>query len=312
VHRGFFASRTTAALTGDARGFSLIELLVSTAVLLLICGAATGAFKQLTSSQQTIWNRTEMHSGIRGMTELLEQEIGQAGSVPLPAGDAFTGAVAIGAGTVGLTSVTNIFVGEQLTIDAGPNAETVTVTAVNIIAKTISATFTLAHGVGAAVNVYGGFATGIVPDSLANGSTPTKLKLYGDVNGDGNLTYIEYTCDTVAGLLYRNAMPWNTVGKPAVTASQILVANILPNPGGTPCFAYQEQTVGLNTYVTDVAVTLTVQTQQADSVTQQFQTETKALLNVSPRNVFNTWQMASGGLANRIQPMPPSITLLLP
>ena len=56
--------------------------------------------------------------------------------------------------------------------------------------------------------------------------------------------------------------------------------------------------------MTDVAITLTVQTQLIDPVTEQFQTETKALLNVSPRNVFNAWAMASLGITDRIQPMP--------
>src|SRR5580765_3981926 len=39
---------------------------------------------QMSGSQKTIWNRTEMHSGIRGATELLQQEVGQAGRVTLP------------------------------------------------------------------------------------------------------------------------------------------------------------------------------------------------------------------------------------
>ena len=39
-----------------------------------------------------------------------------------------------------------------------------------------------------------------------------------------------------------------------------------------------------------------VQTQLIDPITQQKQTETKALLNVSPRNVFNVWQLASAGV----------------
>ena len=66
---------------------------------------------------------------------------------------------------------------------------------------------------------------------------------------------------------------------------------------------------GTNTYfVTDVAITLTVQTQLIDPVTKQFQTETKALLNVSPRNVFNAWQLAGLGIYERVQPIPPSVT----
>ena len=70
--------------------------------------------------------------------------------------------------------------------------------------------------------------------------------------------------------------------------------------------------VGANTFVLDVAITLTVQTQQIDPITRQYQTETKALLNVSPRNVFNVWQLASAGVSGRIQPMPPTVTTLLP
>ena len=42
-----------------------------------------------------------------------------------------------------------------------------------------------------------------------------------------------------------------------------------------------------------------------------FQKETKALLNVSPRNVFNVWQLAGLGMGYRVQPIPPSVTALL-
>ncbi len=90
----------------------------------------------------------------------------------------------------------------------------------------------------------------------------------------------------------------------------VILSNVQPNPpdpGTTPnapCFKYQEQTFAGLTYVIDVSVTLTVQTQNLDPQTHQFQRETKALLNVSPRNVFEGWQLASAGVANRIQPMP--------
>ena len=65
-------------------GFSLIELIVATAVLLIVSSIVTGALLQMTNSQRTIWNRTQMHSGIRGATELLQQEVGQAGRVSTP------------------------------------------------------------------------------------------------------------------------------------------------------------------------------------------------------------------------------------
>ena len=92
---------------------------------------------------------------------------------------------------------------------------------------------------------------------------------------------------------------------------QILLSNITRNPDGSPCFTYQMNRVDTTYFVTDVAITLTVQTQLVDPVTKRFQTETKALLNVSPRNVFNAWQLASLGIFERVQPTPPTITALL-
>src|SRR5438093_65903 len=65
-------------------GFSLIELLIAMGLLLAVSSIVTGALMQMTRSQLTIWNRTEMHSGIRGATELLQQEVGQAGRINTP------------------------------------------------------------------------------------------------------------------------------------------------------------------------------------------------------------------------------------
>jgi hypothetical protein len=69
--------------------------------------------------------------------------------------------------------------------------------------------------------------------------------------------------------------------------------------------------VGADTFVLDVAITLTVRTQVKDPITNRYQTETKALLNVSPRNVFNVWQLASAGVTGRVQPIPPTVNALL-
>ena len=55
-----------------------------------------------------------------------------------------------------------------------------------------------------------------------------------------------------------------------------------------------------------------MQTEDVDPVTGQFQTETKALLNVSPRNVLNVWSMASLGINSRVQPLPAVTQALLP
>jgi hypothetical protein len=46
-------------------------------------------------------------------------------------------------------------------------------------------------------------------------------------------------------------------------------------------------------------------------VTKRKQQETKALLNVSPRNVFNSWALAGMSYTDRIQSTPASVTALL-
>jgi hypothetical protein len=205
----------------------------------------------------------------------------------------------------------------MLTTLDGDAQESVRVASVNALASTITACFTNEHANGTVLAPLGGFATGIIPDTgMLNGSSGTVLKLYGDINSDGNMVYVEYVCDTAAHNLYRNVMPITAATKPAVTNSQILLSNIIDNPGGTPCFTYQTTTMTVQgtpfTFVLDVAVTLTVQTQQLDPITNTYQTETKALLNVSPRNVFNAWTLASIGYTDRIQSTPASVTNLLP
>ena len=66
-------------------GFSLIELLVATGILLIISSVVTSGLLQMTRAQRTISNRTDMHAGVRSATELLQQEVGQAGRITLPA-----------------------------------------------------------------------------------------------------------------------------------------------------------------------------------------------------------------------------------
>lgn len=294
------------------QGFTLIELIVSMLTLLVVSGTVTAALIQITNAELTLWNRTQMHSGVRGATELLQQEVGQAGRVALPAAATLAGGVAPGTSAVAVSSVAGMFVGEQLTVGTGASEETVTVTAVDSGGSQVTAAFALAHAGGEPVAVRGGFSSGVVPTTATNGSTAGVLKLFGDVNGDNTMVYVEYTCDTVNGYLYRNSMAYDAGTKPALGPALVLLDNLRANPGGTPCFTYQEEVVGASTYVIDVAITLTVQTQKVDPFTKQFELQTKALLNVAPRNIFNVWQLASAGVTNRIQPTPASVEALLP
>jgi len=315
-------------------GFSLLELLIALAVLVIVAGIVTSGMVQMMNAQGTINNRTEMHSSVRSATELLQQEIGQAGRVTLPPTNpnpTLTTAVAVPAGSpswtgaVGVSSTTGMFTGEQVVVDAGttfvgtqpfPNQETVTISA--LTPNGFTATFTNNHAVGAPLAVLGAFNAGIVPQAstpFANGSDGLHLKLFGDINGDGSIVIINYDCspnDAGTGTLTRSVTDWNSaVQGPTIT----LLGNLKKNPNNAACFLYQQQTVTINNaptvFVTDVSVTLTAQTQQKDPVTHNYQWETQALLNVSPRNIFDIWERASQGVYQRVQPVPNRVTNLL-
>jgi hypothetical protein len=305
--------------------------MVSLLVLFAVGSIVLSGMGQLLRTQGSIANRTEMHSSVRSATELLQQEIGQAGRMALGtatanvtlAANVVSGALptAISLNTTGNAPI-SLYPGEALTVDIGSNQETVTLaTGLNAAGTAI---FQLPHLAGVPVSALGAFATGIVPPTTApyaNGSTPTVLKLYGDINGDGNMVYVEYTCapgtTAAPGFLYRNQMPITQVGKPAVNNTMILLSNVLPNPNDAnnnpvPCFAYQVKPLGASFCVTDIAVTLTVQTQNKDLQTQQFQPETKALLNVAPRNIVEVYDTSNLVDSTRAQAMPATVTALLP
>src|SRR5438046_2192286 len=131
-------------------GFSLMELLVATGVLLAVSGMVTSALLQMVSSQRTIANRTDMHSGVRSATELLQQEVGQAGRIALTPTATLSGAVISGDPTAPLTDASGVFVGELLVVNAKGTVpisqeETVRVTAIS--GNTISVNYVTANGV---------------------------------------------------------------------------------------------------------------------------------------------------------------------
>src|SRR5579859_2231840 len=298
-------------------GFSLLEMMISTVILLGVSGVVMSGLLQTTHTEGTVQNRTEMHAAVRSATELMQQEIGQAGRIALPAAVTLAAAVAAGPSvSATLSSTAGMFANQYLVVDAGSNQETVQI--ISIGSGSITAAFRLAHASGVPVSVQGGFGTGVVPESaspynMTNGSDGTHLKLYGDINDDGKMVYVEYICDwQTSGNLYRSVSAFDAT---TIGAKQVLLPNLYNggNPGGTPCFVYQEEPSGCAAtsatnpcFVTDVAVTLTVQTQLPDPSTGAYQKETKALLNVSPRNVFDAYQLSTLS-NNRVEPMPSTI-----
>ena len=307
-----FAERQTRS--SSEAGYTLIELMIAIAVMMVVSASIMNSIQQMTRVSETVNNRSEMHAGVRNATELLQQEIGQAGKISLPGPAWLTQPVTvIGVSQWGVNDTTGMFVGQTLTIDTGATQESVQITALDVPGKKITGDFQFLHNNPTTpVRVEGGFFAGVVPKTYLNGSTDFTLKMFGDINGDGNMVYVEYICDLAQASLFRNSMAITAAVKPMPTVSQVLLNNIQGNPDGSPCFTYQEQVVSGMHFVTDVAITLTVQTEKRDPVTGLFQQETKALLNVSPRNVFQVWQLASMNMSNRVQSVPASVTALLP
>ncbi len=359
-----FEGKQTPLTSRRQGGFTLLETMVTLAVLVIVGAIVMKGTVGMIKTHGTVANRTALHTSVRSVTELLQQEIGQAGRVAPPTEGGveckMTLATPVTAATpdspvnlpvvISSTNCANptagLFNNEWIVVDAGldasntPQQETVFITCGNPCTNPVTGNgFMIPHAAGAHISTQGAFSAGIIaPGMLCNGvpcgSSGTVLKLFGDVNGDGSMVYVEYTCQpgttNAPGSLYRNEMPWNAAIKPPLASSMLLLSNLLTNPvdqngNAFPCFQYQTKTVGAcpgcTTYVTDVEVTLTEQTQFQDPQTQQYQQETKALLNVSPRNVFNAWQLDGENFTNRVQPwtcygacsqLPPTLVALAP
>jgi hypothetical protein len=251
----------------------------------------------------------------------MTQEIGQAGLVSLPATTpTLSAAVAANATAqvVNVSSTTSMYVGERLLVDPG-NANEELVTLVSPITSTsIKAIFGNAHVTATPISVLGVFASGIVPTTAGptNPSTANILNIFGDINGDGSLVYVRYTCtpgtNAAPGTLTRSA---TTIapGVNTLSASQTMLSTVVGGAGAV-CFQYtQPAAVTVSgtayTFVTNVGFTLSVQATRPDPQTGAYQQMTKSFLNLAPRNVLAAYELATASpqIANRVQATPPNV-----
>jgi prepilin-type N-terminal cleavage/methylation domain-containing protein len=299
------------ALPQHEIGFSLLELMVSTAVLTVIAGAAFGAMSYYQGTYQRTELTADMHDTTRSAIDLMAQEIGQAGLLSSGSIQLTTLVATVTGGTatqsVSLASTTGIFVGEKLLVGIGSSQELVAVSAVT--STSVTSIFAQSHANGAVVNALGVFPQGVLSTSNAN-----QLQLVGDINDDGTLVYVEYNCNNQSpgpGTLTRSITPITAVAK---NQSSILVDGVMPNPGGTPCFQYPSPlpAAGGFTFVPQVGVTLTVQSPSRDPVTGQYLTVTKQALDLVPRNVQLGLNLANAStpVTDRLQPTPPGVPIL--
>ena len=295
---------------GENRGFSLVELVIGMAVLTFTMTTVFYILGKYQRVYQTEQVGADMLQGARGTLELLSQEIGQAGYLSLPAGRKLTPAVTANAAaqTAAASSTADLFVGEKLLVDGGANEELVTLTGVSDTG--VQGIFTKNHVAQTPINALGVFPDGVLPGS----STPTRLQLYGDINGDGSLVYVEYNCDTTAGTVTRSVTPITTNGVTATVQNtpRVVLTGLQPNPGGTPCFQYTTKPLagvaGVTTVVNRVLITLTTRSASPDAETGTYRSATSSLV-VTPGNtllVFDVVQYMPNRLQSKPFAYPPS------
>jgi Tfp pilus assembly protein PilW len=280
-------------------GYTLLEMLVGISLLMIVSGAAFSSAIYFQKSFASTEAKIDTVSSMRNAMELITQEVEQAGSVdfvPVTMSSVIGNPAA--PSTVTMSSASAMYVGEILTVDTMGNEENVAITA--ITGNNVSGVFQKSHGAGAPVDVLGVIPQGIL-NTGPNASTATELRMVGDFNGDGNLMYVRYICDTVGGTLTREATPITAAAK---NAGVVMIDNLTVDPQGQPCFSYNTPgPVGVNTFTTNVAVQLTSQTQGTDPFTRNRPT-TFDILNLSPRNLVYGRGIASAGLTSGLQPVP--------
>lgn len=282
-------------------GFSLLELLVAMTILLVVLATVLtvlARYEQIYQGQQV---KAGVELGLNSALGLLTQEIGQAGYLGFA--PRTLQSVVIGgatAQTVPISSTDSVFAGEKLLVDTGLAQELVAVSSVG--SGMITGVFLRSHSDGAPVTALGAFGTGVL--STASGNT---LQLYGDINADGSLVFVQYTCNLSAGALTRTV---TSITASAQNPAQPLLTGLVANPGGTPCFQFSTTNFLGTTYVTAVKVTLSNQGAQVNPQTGRPPVMTAAL-TVVPRNVLRALAFAqmTPPETNLLEPTPPGLPL---
>lgn len=264
-------------------GFSLIEMLVSVAIIVLLMSAVFPFLFQSQKSYQGQLVASEANQGARAALEVMTQEIGQAGFNPNFTTNKTSSAVVTpnsSAQCVTLSDIQQINPGDWLSVDTGSTNELVQVLSTSNVSGTpcgspnqIQAVFLMAHNGSTTpfpiISYQMPYGGGIL--RTPGTSSDQRLEFFGDVNQDGVIRYVVYSLSPVSPAasvsingttytlydLYRSVTPVAftnlpappTYTPPANSPASPLVTNVLYNsanqsgPTGQPVFAYPNQVV---------------------------------------------------------------------
>ncbi len=290
-------------LIRNEHGFSLVELLVSMLVLIPVMGAAISLFSLGTEHHASEQSSVEATQEARAGLDMMSMEIAQAGSH----GDRSTttgAAISPSANpqTVAVASSAGLNAGDWVDVDTGANHELVEITATG--SNTISAVFRRAHANGVPVRLFAlPYPAGVIPPlglGPNSSATVTTIRFFGDINGDSNLFYVEYSYDSANAQITRSMTPITQTSKnPALP----IVRNIVP---GTVNFSLYTDNLGA---VTSAAVKMTVRnTWKTGSKYQETALSTRVLIPSAVAASALMAELRTFGGVNRLPPTPPQIT----
>jgi Tfp pilus assembly protein PilV len=309
-----------------AKGFSLVEMLISLLVLWLVMAVIIAAVAKFQQSHRSTDARTQLHQDARAALELISQEAGQAGLVnsrmagtladngaPATVATATTCTTSCPA-SLTVNSIAYLFAHEQVYVGTGTSWEgPLTISSISGTTVTFTSNTTKTHAVGDPVVSYGVFPNGI--SYAATNANSSKLLLIGDIYGgsnvstpDDNLYQVVYQwCDTTGA----QCPPTSGIGPLTRKITSLLgtqhttIATLLPNV--TACaftLTTQHNTVqpawaaSAITMVQSASVSVTVRTPYVDRYTGQYIYMTHSMLNIQPRNMiaaYKQWQTTNDG-----------------
>ncbi len=254
-------------------GFSLMELVVSMAILIPLMAAALNLFSVGATQQTTEQSSIDSNQEARAALQMMTTEIAQAGShrdweTTLSAA---VGADITNPQTVSVASTAGFSIGDWVDLlDAATGAFSESVEITALTGGAITGIFRQSHSSGDRVALFAlPYATGVIPPAGMGANarqTVTTLKFYGNIESDqsigsaSNVQYVEYVYDGAANQITRSVTPVNQ----AIKAEAIpFIRNVAP---GSVQFTLETNGLGV---VTSVNVSFTVQNAlQSESQTQ--------------------------------------------
>lgn len=201
-----------------APGFSLLELLVSMAVLMLITAVAVSTLSGGLKTVRRERNLANRDAQVKRAVELISLELAQAGVTPeftnnpdplIGTGPLINGDITIGATTIPLSSTRGLYPGRPVTLtlpDGSANSEVKVISDLSSTSIDIAAGAEKSHAFGDAIsspmlpNIFA-----ILNPPSGTQKTVTRLGIMGDILGNNSLQYIEYKFENDS--LYRSITP---------------------------------------------------------------------------------------------------------